>query len=106
MFRTRSTWALLLAAGLACMAGGMAAQPAPSPAAPAGLREFFGAAWERQPEYRAATARRDAAAAGKAASQRLTPEPMALELQSKTGRGAEASREYEASVAIPLWLPG
>ena len=47
MFRTRSTWALLLAAGLACMAGGVAAQPAPSPAAPAGLREFFDAAWER-----------------------------------------------------------
>lgn len=106
MLGFRSTTAgWLIAAAAACTSLGVGAQPANGLAA-ATLREAFEAAWERQPEARAATARRQAAEAGRAATQRLTAEPAALELQSRTGRGGSGSREYEAAVAFPLWLPG
>lgn len=106
MLGFRSTTAgWLIAAAAACTSLGVGAQPANGPAA-ATLRETFEAAWERQPEARAATARRQAAEAGRAATQRLTAEPAALELQSKTGRSGSGGREYEATVAFPLWLPG
>jgi len=94
-----------MAASAACVSPAVVAQPANGPAATT-LREAFEAAWERQPEARAAAARRQAAEAGRAAAQRLTPEPAALELQTKTGRSGAGGREYEAAVAIPLWLPG
>jgi outer membrane protein, heavy metal efflux system len=40
------------------------------------------------------------------ATQRLTAEPAALEVQTKAGRSGSGGREYEAAVAFPLWLPG
>lgn len=100
-----TTAAWLIAASAACVSPAVVAQPANGPAAST-LREAFEAAWERQPEARAATARRQAAEAGRAATQRLTAEPAALELQTKTGRSGSGGREYEAAVAFPLWLPG
>lgn len=101
----RSTTAAWLIAGAACVSPAVVAQPADRPAATT-LREAFEAAWERQPEARAAFARRQAAEAGRAASQRLTAEPATLEVQTKTRRSGAGGREYEAAVAFPLWLPG
>lgn len=100
-----TTAAWLIAAGAACVSPAVMAQPA-NGAAATSLRETFEAAWERQPDARAAAARRQAAEAGRAATQRLTAEPAALELQTKTGRSGSGGREYEAAVAFPLWLPG
>lgn len=80
MLAFRSTTAAwLIAAGAVCVPLGVVAQSPNAPAATS-LREAFEAAWERQPEARAAAARRQAAEAGRAATQRLTAEPAALEL--------------------------
>jgi cobalt-zinc-cadmium efflux system outer membrane protein len=92
--------ALVLALALSLPA--YAQRPASLP-----IKQGFEAAWARQPEYRGAALRRDAAAAGELAAQRWTPEPPALELTAKsdgmtTNTGA---REYEARVAVPIWLP-
>lgn len=72
------------------------------------LREAFEAAWSRQPEAQALGARRDAARAQQQAAQSWTPEPVALELGSKTDRFNHnlGTREYEVGVTIPIWLPG
>jgi len=82
---------------------------APAHAQPTGpIRQGFDTAWARQPESRAAAQRRDAAAASIDAARRWTPGPPALELAAKTdqfNRNAGV-REYEAGVAVPLWLPG
>lgn len=96
--------AWLIAAGAACLTPAVA-QPANEQARTT-LREAFDAAWERQPEARAAAARRQAAEAGRTATRKLTVEPAALELQAKAGRSGFGGREYEAAVAFPLWLPG
>ena len=105
MLGFRSTTAAWLIAGAACVSPAVVAQPVNGTAVTT-LRGAFEAAWERQPEARAAAARRQAAEAGRAATQRPTAEPAALELQSTTGRGGSGGREYEAIVALPLWLPG
>lgn len=102
-FRSAAAW--LIAAAAACLCHTVVAQTDHGPSATT-LRELFHAAWERQPEARAAAARRQAAEAGSLASQRLTAEPAALELQAKAGRLGSGGREYEAAVALPLWLPG
>jgi outer membrane protein, heavy metal efflux system len=72
------------------------------------LRQGFEAAWARQPEQRSAALRRDAQAAQLAAAHRWTPEPPSLELAARTDRLTrnEGAREYDANLAIPLWLPG
>lgn len=100
---TTAGW--LIAASAVCVMPTVVAQPVDS-AAVTTLREAFEEAWSRNPEARAAAARRQAAEAGRAATQRLTAEPAALELQAKTGRSGSGGREYEAAVAFPLWLPG
>lgn len=71
------------------------------------LKQGFEAAWARQPEQRAAALRRDAAAAGEAAARRWSPEPPSLDLMAKSDRTTDntGAREYEATVAVPLWLP-
>lgn len=71
------------------------------------LGRGFEAAWTRQPEQRAAGIRREASRLALATAQRWTPEPPALELSSKTDRVTRNGglREYEATVAVPLWLP-
>jgi len=72
------------------------------------IKQGFDAAWARQPEQRAGAMRRDAAAATISATQRWTPEPAALEVSAKTDRynSNEGVREYDATLAVPLWLPG
>ena len=72
------------------------------------LRAAFDAAWARQPEAQALSVRRDAARAQAQAAQAWSPESPSLELSAKTDRLNRnlGTREYEAGVAIPLWLPG
>lgn len=72
------------------------------------LRQAFDAAWSRQPQAQALAARREAAQAQTQAAQAWTPEPPALALASKTDRLNRnlGTREFEAGLAIPLWLPG
>ncbi|WP_326537309.1 TolC family protein, partial [Pseudorhodoferax sp.] len=72
------------------------------------LSQAFEAAWARQPELAALAARRDAARAQQQAAQSWTPEPVAVEVTGKTDRLNRnlGTREYEAGLAIPLWLPG
>lgn len=98
---------LALAAALAATAT-HAQVPATAEPATAGLRAAFAAAWPRQPEAKAAPARRDAAAAQRLAAGRWTPEPAALELGTTTDRLTRnrGARELEVGVAVPLWLPG
>ena len=109
-----ATLTLALAAALS---GGLiearaqtARAPAPAPTVQdrPTLRAAFEAAWARQPEAHALTARRDAARAQQQAARSLTPEPVAMELSTKTDRLNRnlGTREYEIGVAIPLWLPG
>lgn len=92
---------ILAAALLTAAASGHAQAPSP-------LRQGYETAWARQPENRSAALRRDAAAAGMAAAGRWTPEPLALDLTARTDRfhRNEGTREYEAAVSVPLWLPG
>ena len=80
---------------------------AAAPAA-AGLAAGFESAWTRQPEQRAAQARREAAQAQVRAARSWTPDPPALEVTAKSDRlnGNTGSREYEAGVSVPIWLPG
>src|SRR5262245_43822517 len=76
--------------------------------APSFIRQGFDAAWARQPEHRAEAQRRDAAAAQRAAAARWTPEPASLEVSARTDRVTrnDGVREYDAAIAVPLWLPG
>jgi cobalt-zinc-cadmium efflux system outer membrane protein len=97
----------------ALLAGNLVAAHAQTSAAPSAptrptLRTAFEATWARQPEAQALAARRDSARAQAQASQSLTPEPVAMELSTKTDRLNRnvGTREYEVGVAIPLWLPG
>ena len=104
--RTTAT-ALLLAA-----AGGTAAQTAaaqnPNTSTANTLVQAFELAWSRQPEVSALAARRMAAQAQRQAAQAWTPEPVALELSTKTDRPGRnlGTREYEVGVSVPLWLRG
>ncbi|CAD5366644.1 Outer membrane efflux protein [Rubrivivax sp. A210] len=110
----RATLAALFKTALAvALAGGPAfvlAQTAAAPKEPdrQTLRQAFEAAWSRQPEAQALAARRDAVRAQQQAVQSWTPEPVALELATKTDRLNRnlGVREFEVGVAIPLWLPG
>jgi cobalt-zinc-cadmium efflux system outer membrane protein len=92
------------------LGAGTAAVPAQTAAAPAALTlgQVFAAAWSRQPEAAALAARRAAAQAQQQAAQAWTPEPLALELRTRTDRlnRQRGAQELEAGLAIPLWLPG
>jgi outer membrane protein, heavy metal efflux system len=115
MHRTPSTaplrcrTAARLAVALVLGAGAAAAwaQAAAAPDALT-LRQALDAAWARQPEQAALSARREAAQAQQQAAQAWTPEPVAVELLTQTDRLKHnlGSREYEAGLAVPLWLPG
>lgn len=72
------------------------------------LKTVFEQAWALQPEARSIALRRDAASAARLAATSWTPEPTALTLQSTTGGpGANSGgREFEAGIAVSLWLPG
>ncbi|MGQ3052259.1 MAG: TolC family protein [Roseateles sp.] len=101
--RTRH-WAwpgVLAATALLWASPGLAQAPSP-------IKLGFDAAWARKPEQRAAPLRQEAAAAAAAAASRWTPEPPALEMGARTDRITrnDGAREYDATVAVPLWLPG
>lgn len=106
------SWPLVVAAGW--MVSHMAwAQPLPGGLAdtaptPLSLHSVFEQAWAQQPEARSAEQRRAAAGATRQAASAWTPEPPALNLQTQTDRPGSnhGSREYEAGVSVPLWLPG
>lgn len=72
------------------------------------LQQAFMAAWARQPEAQSQRARHDAAIAHRQVADSWTPEPASLELSSKSDRltSNQGSSEFEAGVALPLWLPG
>ncbi len=72
------------------------------------LRMAFEAAWARQPEAAALSARREAAQAQQQSAKSWTPEPVTMELSAKTDAPSRnlGTREYVGGVAIPLWLPG
>jgi cobalt-zinc-cadmium efflux system outer membrane protein len=69
------------------------------------LKQAFEAAWKRQPQARSASARAEAAQAQQRASSALTAGPWAAEIAAKRTNSGGA-REYEAALAVPLWLPG
>jgi cobalt-zinc-cadmium efflux system outer membrane protein len=109
--RTRTPRTLRLAL-LACLLAGAGlhagAQTAASTAPPSpGLKEFFEAAWTRQPEAQALPARLEAARAQQRAAEAWTPEPPALEASHRTDRITRngGARELELGIAVPLWLP-
>ncbi|SFD52171.1 outer membrane protein, cobalt-zinc-cadmium efflux system [Paracidovorax konjaci] len=72
------------------------------------LSRLFEAAWAAQPEALAAGDRMRSAASRRQAAGQWTAEAPAVSLSAKTDRfnGREGAREYEAGVALPLWLPG
>ena len=72
------------------------------------LKQAYDAAWLRQPEALSQQTRLDAAAAQHEAASRWTPEPVALELSTKTDRLNQnlGRDETVAGISIPLWLPG
>jgi cobalt-zinc-cadmium efflux system outer membrane protein len=75
---------------------------------PPSLKQSFEAAWARQPEARAAGARRDAVWARRQTADSWLAEPPSLDVSYKTDQlnRDQGSREYEAGLAMPLWLPG
>ena len=75
---------------------------------PPSLKQAFEAAWARQPEARAVGARRDAVSARLQSTDSWLAEPSSLDVSYKTDQlnRDRGSREYEAGLAMPLWLPG
>jgi cobalt-zinc-cadmium efflux system outer membrane protein len=97
--------ALSLAAALTIATKAQAQQP---PGLHLAIKRGFEAAWTRQPEQRAAALRRDASTAALRAAERWSPLPPSLDLNTKTDRFTrnQGSREFEATVSVPLWWPG
>jgi outer membrane protein, heavy metal efflux system len=95
-----------LVTALAVFSVPVLSQPATAP--PSTIRQGLDAAWARQPAQRAASLRVESSDAALRAAQRWTPEPATLELTTQTDRFTQnnGSREYEATVAVPLWMPG
>lgn len=83
------------------------AQAAP-PSPETTLKQAFAAAWLRQPEAQSQEARQQAAIAQRQAANSWTAEPASLELSLRSDRLNKnlGSREFEAGLALPLWLPG
>ncbi len=79
------------------------------PALAAGtLREAIERAWERQPAAQAKPARAEEFAARQEAARAAFPEPPSLRFGNRNDRlhGNDGVREWEAEIALPLWLPG
>jgi outer membrane protein TolC len=72
------------------------------------LSEALNQAWARHPQAAAITAREDEAQARVEVAGGLTPGPAALSLSSLNDRlnRNRGKQEWEAEVAVPLWLPG
>lgn len=78
------------------------------PAHAQSLRESVEAAWMRQPLAQARPARAEEFAARRDAAQALFPEPPSLVVGNRDDRlhRNEGVQEWEAGIALPLWLPG
>jgi len=72
------------------------------------LRDAVERAWARQPAYQAKSARAEELAAKSDAAQALFPEPPSLLVGNRNDRlnRNDGVREWEAGIALPLWLPG
>jgi outer membrane protein, heavy metal efflux system len=72
------------------------------------IKRGLEAAWAKQPEQQSAPLRRDAADAERRAAQRWTRDAPTLELTGTTDRFHRnaGGQEYDATLAVPLWLPG
>lgn len=81
---------------------------APAPASAQTMAQALDQAWSRHPRAVAAAALQDEADARSEAARRLTPGPASLSLGSTSDRfhGNQGQREWEAELAMPLWLPG
>lgn len=91
----------------ACSAGAQPLAPVSAPPVST-LKQAFDAAWLRQPEARSLPLQEEAALARRHSADRWTAEPPAIELSGKTDQidRNTGSREYQAGIALPLWLPG
>ncbi|WP_298234778.1 TolC family protein [uncultured Azohydromonas sp.] len=101
-------WGIPSGLALAWMAACLPVHAQPTAAFHHDIRQGFEAAWARQPEARAAALRQAAVAAASQAARRWSPQPPALEINARSDRPHrnEGAREVEATVAVPLWLPG
>lgn len=81
---------------------------APAPASAQTMAQALDQAWSRHPRAVAAAALQDEADARSEAARRLTPGPASLSLGGTSDRfhGNQGQREWEAELAMPLWLPG
>ena len=81
---------------------------APPVCADGTLRDAVERAWERQPVYKAQSARSEEFAAKRDAAQALFPEPPSLIVGNRDDRlhRDQGLRELSAGIALPLWLPG
>ena len=72
------------------------------------LADALEQAWVRQPQTAALTAREDEARARAELAAGFTPAPPALSLSSLNDRlnRNRGKQEWEAEMAVPLWLPG
>ena len=72
------------------------------------LRDAVERAWARQPSYQAKAARAEEFAAKRDATQALFPEPPSLSVGNSNDRlnRNHGVQEWEAEIALPLWLPG
>lgn len=72
------------------------------------LRDAVEAAWARQPNAQARTAREAELEARRLAAQALTPEPPAVGVAHLSDRALRRNgrRESELELAVPLWMPG
>jgi cobalt-zinc-cadmium efflux system outer membrane protein len=72
------------------------------------LRDAVERAWARQPAARAQPARSEEFTAKGEATQALFPEPPSLLVGNRNDRlnRNDGVREWEAGIALPLWLPG
>ncbi len=72
------------------------------------LREAVERAWARQPAAQAQRARAEEFTARRDAAGAAFPEPPSLRLGNRNDilHGNDGVREWEAEIALPLWLPG
>ncbi len=90
------------------LAAALLAMPWPAPAGAAGLREGFQAALALSPGLRALEAQRGVVTARQAVADALLPAAPSVGLAYRGDNATQnrGFREYEGSVAVPVWLPG
>lgn len=112
MYRTKKwnfKWRLSAVAAISvCSVFHVFAQNTNQPRPVQSVKDIFDATWARQPEAQALEARQQALQAQKRAAAAWTPEPAAVELNSKSDQWSRNSgeREQQIAIAVPMWLPG